>query len=188
MRRLLAACLIVAGCSFPEPTVIDLDGAVADTGRAESGGIDASDAPVDDTGAEDTSPGDTGPLPDTTGGDTTDPCDKDGDGFKAAGGSCPGMDCDDNDKFANPGVMTHQTLSIAGKPHKGDWNCNGTIEKLHAINRTCPLTGGAGCDATKGFQGDPECGKSGNYLTCKTNGLGCEGTVNTTMTIVQACK
>ncbi len=180
--RLLVATLL-AGCAFPEPTVVDLsvsDTAVVDSGRAEIG-----DAPATDSRTEDTTVADTGSATDTM---VADPCDRDGDGHRAPGGSCGGFDCDDGDKNANPGVMTHQTLSVAGKSHKGDWNCNGTVEKLVPINQSCPLTAGGACDGTKGFQGDPACGASGNYLTCKSNGLGCEGTVNTTMTIVQACK
>jgi hypothetical protein len=203
MHRLALLVVLASGCTFPDPTVTEgvagdsslTDSAAGDSAKTDTGvvGDGGTDSSIVDSSGDTNKPdvpdaGDTG-LKDT--GivvDTMDPCDKDKDGVKASGGACGGMDCDDNDSNATPNQTMFLTLDITGKAHKGDWNCNGMVEKLIAVNQACPALSGAACDGTKGFQGDPACGTSGNYLTCKSNGLGCEGTVNTTMTIKQACK
>src|SRR5688572_6713139 len=71
----------------------------------------STDAPPVDTSTGDTSSGDglpdvDAPLPDVVlpeaPVDASDPCDKDGDGYKAKGGTCGGNDCDDTDPRAHP--------------------------------------------------------------------------------------
>lgn len=88
-----------------DTTPDDTDQGQADTD--DSGGNGQPDASVDPDG---TSPGDTAPPPiDTSPPDSTpspdtgpDPCDQDGDGYRAV--SCGGDDCDDTNPAISPGA------------------------------------------------------------------------------------
>lgn len=176
MRRALLLLTIVAGCSFPEATFSDeVPDARVDTAVASD---TSADAPVD---ASDTSPRD---VADTNVG--PDPCDKDKDGVKAKGDPCGGTDCDDNDPNARPGITEFQTFDATGKPHGGDWNCDGDIEKQYKVDVSCGLLGGAACGMTKGFTSNPGCGKTGEYVQCSTSGTFC--VPGTPKTETQGCR
>ena len=98
-------------------------------------------------------------------------CDCDDDGFLSARPGCSdagSTDCDDFDPFRSPG----QTKFIDELPsgHLGDWNCSGAVEKLYPTGVACTGNGGPACDGRFGFTGDPPCGATGPFVTCKTGG------------------
>ncbi len=111
-------------------------------------------------------------------------CDADNDKW-AAQGSCGGLDCDDNDPNANPGVTQFLTLPPTPKT-QGDWNCDGRVDKRFKTNVSCGLLDLGSCDNTFGFTGDPVCGNAGPFVQCKASGLLCgQGTLTTN---VQGCR
>jgi hypothetical protein len=93
-------------------------------------------------------------------------CDQDQDGFKDDSGACGGNDCDDHDPRANPGVTDFRT-DPPTPVTKGDWNCNGRLEKQYNTYVSCPtLQLGGSCDAVNGFMDDPPCGTSSMFVQC----------------------
>ena len=129
MRWGAVACAFWAcSCSFPDVTFAPDDA---------TGGADA---------AADTS------------GDAVDPCDKDGDGYKAI--SCGGQDCNDDDPRMHPGAGFSADLPDAG-PIPGDWNCDGTVELLYAT-----VTCGATSCSAQGFEAPTSCGTTGQLVVC----------------------
>jgi len=131
VKRIAAACALVCSCSFPEVTFAPDDASL--DGAQEA----AADA----------------------GGDETDPCDKDRDGFKAIG-ACGGNDCNDDDPRVHPGADFRTDVPDAG-PLLGDWNCDGNVEQeWNAI--TC---GATSCNA-QGFDAPTSCGMVGNFVVC----------------------
>jgi hypothetical protein len=113
-------------------------------------------------------------------------CDQDEDTYNAEGGSCGGLDCDDTDKHANPGVTTYQTYP-AHPPSNGDWNCDGKVVMRFPESFSCGLLAGSACAGKSGFTDTPGCGQtSTNYITCKVStGLLC--VVDTTGSNTQGC-
>lgn len=174
MRALVLAALL-AGCSFPSP---EFETTSTDASVDSKPALDSATdtAVVQDS----TSSPDTGAV-----GDTSDPCDKDRDGYKAQGGTCGGNDCDDDDPRANPGVSDFVTYDATGKTHAGDWNCDGTTKRQFNVNQNCGVLGGKTCAEIKGFTGSPTCGTSGTYIECAISGALCVQVTSTTR--IQGC-
>jgi hypothetical protein len=161
------------------------DATAGDDARPDAG-RDATPEAAADTGANDApaeAAADTGTDAGTDAGvdagtdagvdaaDSGDPCDNDRDTYKAKGGVCGGLDCDDNDARRNPGVTTYQTYVTSN----GDWNCDNRVDLQYTPNVVCssfllPAT----CNAAAGFTGAPACGAMGTYNACTwdlVNGL-----------------
>jgi hypothetical protein len=113
-------------------------------------------------------------------------CDQDEDTYDVKGSTCGGLDCDDTDKHANPGVTTFQTYA-PHPPSNGDWNCDGTVETQFPTSFNCGLLGSSGCAGKSGFTDAPGCGAtSAKFITCKVStGLLC--VTDTTSSNTQGC-
>jgi hypothetical protein len=201
---LAAAIAIASACSFPEPTVIDADG---EGGPSSSSGGDGSNATDDgsvprdaalvdsvfaidgnqnvdpDGASQEASVAPEGGLVDATG---CNKCNCDGDKANtndaASGCATLGNDCNDLDPF-----IPHDGF-VASEPngHSGDWDCDGVVTKQFPVNIDCGLL--ANCSGS-GFSGDPACGTSGPFVTCKPSLLPlvlCE--TKSTETVVQGCR
>ncbi|MBX3211095.1 MAG: hypothetical protein KF850_03610 [Labilithrix sp.] len=85
-------------------------------------------------------------------------------GCDLAGGA---PDCDDTDSRTHPnqGFL----FDKAEPPRNGDWDCNGTVEKLWTNEQaTCSgLTLGLGCSNIFGFTAPVACGEKGTWIRCK---------------------
>ena len=117
-----------------------------------------------------------------------DPCsDRDDDGVIAV--ACDGgTDCDDDDNRARPdaGFLTDPPTAVT----KGDWNCDGMASFQRPINVKCADHNSSlsNCALFYGFKGDPGCGGTGDFVTCKNptlSGPCIEGVVAPTK---QGCK
>lgn len=93
-----------------------------------------------------------------------DPCsDLDDDGYIAK--TCDGgLDCDDLDPRAFPDAAMRAEAGTDAT--RGDWNCNGVVEKLYPTNVTCFGATALACNSRRGFLGDPACGATGTYVQC----------------------
>lgn len=197
---LAGAIAIASACGFPEPMLID----AAEGGTSSSSGSDGepnddgsvpNDATLADSvfaidgnqnvdpegGAQEASVAPDAGLLDANGCVTCD-CDQDDAASEAS--ACGGNDCNDLDPF-----IPHDGF-VKSKPvgHGGDWNCDGVVTKQFPVNVNCGLLGD--CNAA-GFTGDPPCGTSGEFVTCKNlplplNGVLCQK--GPTETVIQACK
>jgi hypothetical protein len=205
MRRLsFLALTTLAACSFPDVTIEDKpgDSSAIDTGandtKSDSTNVDAGDdTSVGEDIGEDSSAEDTEPvLVDTTPPDVTaetNTCDKDGDGYQPAVGSCvpgtKGADCDDLTGAANPGVKDFigSAPPLSLKP-SGDWDCNGIVEKQFPRVADCTKGSSLDCSpAHDGLKADLVCGASGTLVRCKVDGLlGCVD--GATSSVRQGCK
>jgi hypothetical protein len=194
---LAAACSLVVG-ELPEPLPErggPLAGAGADAGGgAETGGTMGvprggaeSTAGVDSLGGAESyggtpSSGQAGePMAhagDGTGnaagtGNSVDPCDVDGDEHLAKG-KCGGDDCDDTDDRVWPGQPDYFAERQANVGF--DYDCSGEPELEETKAVAC--AGLVSCPSGTGFlESLPACGEVGDYGTCKSAGLGCEGQV-----------
>ncbi len=157
--RALAALGIAmaAACTFPAVGFFD--------GSAD-GGADR-DAVADPTQLGD----DAQPLSDAgsdarrfEAGADANACDLDDDGYRSKGDACGGLDCDDTDERANPGVDAALTFG-ASPPLQGDWDCSGRIDKTYDVNVSCAGLSLFSCGGT-GFTNDPPCGGQGTLVTC----------------------
>lgn len=192
---------IASACSFPEPAIVPDEAGAGDEGG--SGAVDGGDgAPgaeaslvdsvfsidgnenVDPDGAaqEASTRPDGSTLADAAG--CADQCDCDEDGVRNVLCDNPkGTDCNDLDPF-----IPHEGF-VADKPGpgaSGDWNCDGKVTKQFPVNVNCGLL--ANCGAA-GFTGDPGCGESGSFVTCKPSLLPlvlCD--VKSTETVTQGCR
>lgn len=100
-----------------------------------------------------------------------DPCDCDGDGYRASGLTCGGNDCDDEDARVHPG-QTQYFADRSANAHVGyDYNCNGTLERDPAQGATalsCLDLDLLNCAGKQGFQAPlPECGQPGKWSECR---------------------
>ena len=154
----LAALAVAISCGFPDPALVAGDASVVIDG--------GPDSPVAQNDASDTGV-DAPPC--------TKPCDCDEDGFLAI--ECDGGDCDDRDPRRNPNagfVLDPPPLD----KHKGDWNCNGVVEKEGDAGTSCAGLGAVDCPNREGFEADPACGQTANYIRCSF-ALSCTPTVST---------
>ncbi len=201
MRRripFLLAVAAVAACGFPDVnySTSPVDGASppfeasGDDGPPVTGneaGDGVADGPAYRDASED--------VNDAAGGDVgvdsaTDGamCDYDQDQYPAQGAACGGLDCDDHDPHANPGVMNFQTYP-PHPPTNGDWNCDGVVEKEFTPNVSCNmLMLGPACATLTGFIGDPPCGSVGAFVQCAAGTLGLTCTEGAMSMQVQGCK
>lgn len=209
MRRLIAVVLL-AGCSFPEPTVTDVvvgDSSVVDTGASDSSkpgdslvtvddgtetSGDSSVGETGDTGGDSAKPdagdaGDTGIKMDTMVTGCEMPCDCDGDGDQAMRTGCIGMDCDDGDPRRNSKVTAFQPHSTAGLAHGGDWDCNGMALREFTADIKCnTYLSTTGCTQQGYRETAPACGTMATFVRCKNNGLACAE--DTATSLVVKCK
>lgn len=160
--------------------------AARDADAAQDADTDADAGPTD-ASRSDGSDIITDAAPDAPPPDDASPdCDVDDDGY-ASSGSCGGADCDDSDPRRNPGVTTPQTHD--GGPTGGDWNCNGTVERLYNYNVACAGLALGECNEVQGFTTNPHCGQSGTYVTCRPGGaLNLLCVVGTSEVRVQQCR
>lgn len=143
MRRLLLLAVLVSGCSFPEPEVIEFvedtsapnDTALGEAAVESGADSEAPDTTLPDSEADTTTSTDATDAMDTgaeAGADAksdadaasdtrteagcvgADLCDCDGDLDKKPGAGCGGMDCDDGDPRRNSKVSTFLDYSPAG--------------------------------------------------------------------------
>lgn len=157
---------IGAACTFPDPDFLP-PGATGDGGAGAGDGGKGSDGttpeaapPIAEAGAKP----DTGPC--------ADPCDCDKDGFRSKKDGCGGDDCDDLDPRAKPGA--NFSTEKANPDTLGDWNCDGTTERLFKnVDVSCGGIGDFCPQGREGLQADLPCGLSGTYVVCKPNALGC---------------
>lgn len=196
MRRIFVAllsCSLSAGaavgaCGFPDVsygTGADtnggtVDGTLADTGTTTDSGA-ASDASarkeageilIDGSSPDALIVQDAGQKFDASGCQAAD-CDCDHDGYKnslkaGCGGTSP--DCDDRDSRTHPdqGFL----LEKGDFPQQGDWDCNGTVERLYKTSVTCAgLNLGLGCADIFGFEDAPACGEPGSFIRCERASL-----------------
>jgi len=186
-RRLAVVCLVLASsfaigvaCSFPDVEFRDgvsgdddggsESGGGRDTGTPDSATEDAGDdAPADGGGMvpETAPPLDaTSEKPDT--GACADPCDCDKDLSRLRDAACApanGGDCDDNDSRAFPGQNFRKDLPT--QDTKGDWNCDGTTERLYkVVNVSCGGITDSCPGGRQGLAADIPCGTFGEYVTC----------------------
>jgi hypothetical protein len=153
--RAIVFVAMLASCTFPEVQFGDAAVPI-DSG---SDGVNVNDAGAD--------------APP----DADDPCDKDHDGYKAEG-VCGGNDCNDENAQQHPGQTSFLTDEPDAAPF-GDWNCDGTVEKLYPF-ATCFATS---C-GLQSFTSDTGCGITNPFIIC--SGLGCPATDAGTRT--QGCR
>lgn len=176
-----SAVVIAAACSFPDVTFAPAESGASDspTGDAPSADAPSGDAhpvganeDVDPTGAD----ADATTVPEGGGRIDAGPdatcCDCDDDGFRGDTGTCKAAgDCDDLSPFVHPNQAFVASASWPSDHMPTyDWDCNGTVVKQynHGIG-TCASHSKLdlnGCGAyVNGFEGDPQCGAIGHYVT-----------------------
>ncbi len=187
-----AALAIAPACGFPTLSY-DEDGGTSSGGSDGTSHADGSGG--GDTGAEGTSPADGEPGTDASSDvasdaavvgdgamdsashdssmppfDSGDPCDVDGDGYKAMGGTCGGNDCCDIDPAANPGVSATMWFTTADACGNFNYRC-GPIAMQYVENLTCGGTPALGCTPmTPGFTATVSCGSVGLLQKCMPSG------------------
>jgi hypothetical protein len=213
MSRKLLTLVVVglfAACGFPQVSYDTGDGGGGNPGDGSShtDGGSGDDTTVEGAAGEGGGEGggETGPGTDgsSSGGDSTTSdgssdapyvfeaavdapvCDQDEDTYDLKGSTCGGLDCDDTDKHANPGVTTFQTYA-PHPPSNGDWNCDGIVETQFPTSFNCGLLGSSSCAGKSGFTDAPGCGAtSTKFITCKVStGLLC--VTDTTGSNTQGC-
>ncbi|MGH7293696.1 MAG: hypothetical protein ACRELB_02130 [Polyangiaceae bacterium] len=198
-----AVVSLLGACSFPQVSYDTGEGGAdasqgdgSHDGSASGGGDAGPDSGGDGFAGDDGQAASDAPSGDAP-GDAVDDyvfeaaadapvCDQDQDTYDAKGGTCGGLDCDDTDKHANPGVTTYQTYP-AHPPSSGDWNCDGKVVMQFPESFNCGLLAGSACAGKSGFTDTPGCGQtSANFITCKVStALLC--VVDTTTSNTQGC-
>jgi len=181
-RRALAAVglAMAAACTFPSVGFFD---ASPDGGAGRDALADAlqvgDGSPIADAGID---------VRRFEAGADANACDLDEDGYRSKGDACGGLDCDDTDERANPGVDAALTFG-AGPPLDGDWDCNGRVQKTYDVNISCAGLSILSCGGS-GFTNDPPCGGEGMLVTCGklSNGLGLFCGVATQRRETQGCR
>ncbi len=140
------SCLFLcAACTFPEVNFshdASLDDATLDASDKDQASdvVAIIDSPIDPDAAS---------------------CDRDYDGYRSK--ACDGGDdCDDLDKRAHPNADFREEIGVP--PTNGDWNCNGTVEKLYLPANCSGFS--TNCTAILGFAADEACGATGPYVQC----------------------
>lgn len=101
-----------------------------------------------------------------------DPCDCDGDGYRAKSATCAGNDCDDFGRFTHPNQTYITEPPTAADP--GDWDCSGGVEKQYVPKLDCKTLLGLDCKGTaEGFLEDPPCGAEADFYRCTRALLDC---------------
>ncbi len=181
---LLGGGALLPACGFPSPILQDQsDGASTSEGGPK-------DAPVDvfyDGDANITVEA----GPDSEGGVMD--CDRDRDRVFASGVPCGGTDCNDDEVAVTPASGFRTLAPLPGPPpgNGGDWDCSGIVEKqFSTTNLSCGgLSSLLACDGTSGFSGDPGCGESGPFITCRWQTLPVPGCAQVqSVTQIQGCK
>lgn len=95
------------------------------------------------------------------------PCDQDGDGHLAMGGSCLGDDCCDTDPNVHPGQALY--FSVPGRCGSYDYDCDGKLTQEYGV-ASCQWSA-LGCGSGNGFQQATDCGVTAPFLACTPNGL-----------------
>jgi hypothetical protein len=172
----LCGFAVAVACADPyEGEIPNTEAPVRDAASAEDATSDASVEPAGDAVADVQA--------------DVDPCsDRDKDGFvdRACDG---GTDCDDDDRRANPsaGFVRELPTLVTG----GDWNCNGSTTFEQPTNVSCSAhtsdSLGNGC-ALQGFKANPGCGKTGDFVKCKSSGLLAPCAEESVVQLVQGCK
>ncbi len=127
--------------------------------------------------------------------------DSDGDGFGAGTATCaatqpPGYtssntDCCDMNSFAYPGnsVFYTNSYNCGGIVAYWDYNCNNIVEKQYNQLENCTAqTTLTGCNNASGWittGSIPNCGVTGQYITCRWLGSACVAT--SAVSMQQAC-
>lgn len=191
---------MLASCSLPNVTFSDTptgsEGGEGSTGQeggnpegsTKDGPVDApGDAAVIEAAARDDA---TAKVPD--GSCVPEDCDCDKDLFLRSncdsGTNHPTkLDCDDFDPLRKPDAGLTEELPDNGQVPKGDWNCDGHVDKAYYVNVKCGGTILTGCTGGPGFTNDPECGTSADYFQCGVVGLGC-GLIKEATPRKQGCK
>lgn len=160
MRRRVLAVLgvaMAAACTFPAVDFFDgaADGGAGGDALADAPRVGDGSQPIADAGID---------VRRFEAGADANACDLDEDGYRSKGDACGGLDCDDTDERANPGVDAALTYG-AGPPLNGDWDCNGRVEKTYNVNVSCAGLSILSCGGS-GFTNDPPCGGEGTLVTC----------------------
>lgn len=187
---------IASACAFPEPQIVpdavsDSDGALPEAGVPTDASVVDSIFAIDgnqnvdpDGAAQEASTRPDGSTVKDAAG-CVDQCDCDEDTVRSDNPACSpaGKDCNDLDPFIpHYGFVSSKPASGA----TGDWDCDGKVTKQFPVNVSCGLL--SSCDAA-GFTGDPGCGESGQFVTCKPSLLplvACD--VKSTETVTQGCR
>jgi hypothetical protein len=168
-----SALVIGAACGFPDPVLLELDGAPrpGPDGTLPDGALPDGNTPGPDGEVDGGADADSGPEP------CARPCDCDEDGFldEACDG---GTDCDDHDDRRKPDAGYR--LEVPLVPASGDWNCNETVEREFPVgNLSCGGFSMGVCPTRSGFTGAvPECGLGALFHQCVWNPAGsgsCQG-------------
>jgi hypothetical protein len=175
VRRLLFVLAAVTGlasawCSSKGGAGDDGNVPLPDRTRDSGGGSESPDA------ASPEAPGDAGI-------DAAFDCDRDKDGFLSL--ACDGSDCDDDDPFAHPDAGFSRDAATAKT--KGDWNCDGKVDKEQRTNMFCAGFDMLTCQNRTGFTGDPPCGQTGPFVACALINSNCQ-TVAMPTGVIQACR
>lgn len=193
---------IAAACSFPDVTFGT--GGGAETGTDGTTGDGASG---DGAGGDGGSSGDgaiieaatrtdaTSKIPDGS-CDLLTSCDCDKDLHDRAGCDSgvrrdSGVDCDDFDPLRNPSAGLTDEPPDEGQVPKGDWNCDGRVDKAYDVGLNCRYVGIPGtCTGGPAYKGTgPGCGLPADYFRCKDLGALTGGCVEEKIdTRIQTCK
>ena len=185
---------ILVACSFPSPTLVDVEDASPTSDVSPATDSASSADAVEEVRSDAFYTGDSSFIFVDGGADAESGlfnCDKDGDRVFASGAPCGGLDCNDDDANMYPAENhPYSTLPpAAGAPpgNGGDWDCNGQVQKQYLTNIECGGLTNLGCAISMGFKGDPACGSKGEFITCAKNGFGiC--VVASTIQQTQGCK
>ncbi len=189
----VAALALAPACGFP---TLSYEDAVDSSSGGMPDGTSHSDGSSGDTGADGTSSADGEPggdassdvASDTAQGvgdgsmdsashdssmphfDSGDPCDVDGDGYKAMGGTCGGDDCCDIDPAANPGVSATSWFTSPDACGNFNYRCQ-SIAMEYIENLTCSGDLALGCTPVNdGFTATIACGSMGLLQHCTPSG------------------
>jgi hypothetical protein len=177
MRRLLVLSFsVVAGCTFPEVSILETGGGGSGgaTGGAPTGGADGGMAGM---GGIPTTDGGGG-----SGGAPVDPCNMDGDAEDANTVECGGTDCNDMDARVRDSQT--QYFATADSRDSFDYNCNTIIEPEF------PTACAIGCSSNDFVLDVPDgaagCGQTGALQRC--DGLLCSAGSVENPAYTQRCK
>ncbi len=110
-------------------------------------------------------------------GGSCDPCDCDGDGAPSPDcneGGAANADCDDTDPDAKPAQEGWFTESNPNLELGFDYDCSTMLEREFPTAVSCSALALGSCVVPDGFLSPlPACGDTGDWGSCKSNGLSC---------------